>query len=121
MKEKINKKTNKKGFNFSTEATIMLLLVSMILISIPQNKPQSYKELAITQKANDLLRVWSISIPNESEILSDAKWFLEKNYEISINGKKYGELEGKNKITVEGIILDNELNENKIEIKIGFN
>ncbi len=120
MNKTANKKTNGKGFNFSMEATIMLLLLSMVLISLPQHEPQSYKELAIIQEANDLLRVWSASNPKESEILTDANWFLEKNYEINFNNKKYGNLKGRNKIVVEGIILDKELNENKIEIKIGF-
>jgi hypothetical protein len=117
----VQKNSLKKGFVFTFESILTLLLFALMLYSIPAEKNFTLKELLITQQADDLLRVWSQSYPNESEIIEDTKMMFGNNAKISLNGKEILNCEGTNKISIEGIILDDTLNENNLNITICYN
>ena len=109
-----------KGFVFTFEAILALLLFALMLYSIPLQKNSNLQELIIIQQSNDLLRVWSQSYPTEQEILFDTKLLFENNAEIMLNEKELTKCIGKNKIATEGIILDDFLIENKIKINVCY-
>ena len=78
---------SKKGFVFSLEAMISLLLFALILFSLPQKEAFSLKELTITQQENDLLRVWSAKESSEQEMIFDIQQMFGENAELWINDK----------------------------------
>jgi len=111
----------KKGFVFSFEAIIALLLFTTILLGMNFGEDTSLKELMVLQQENDLLKVWSINFPTEIEMLTDSKALFE-NFELFLDGKKInGAGNGKNSIASEAIIVDDNLIERKIRIVVYFN
>ncbi|MFA5125543.1 MAG: hypothetical protein WC462_00890 [archaeon] len=110
-----------KGFVFSLEATLSLLLFALMLFALPAQESFSLKELAATQQANDLLRVWSAKQTTETEMISDTKILFENNAELWINETQLLSAEKKkNSIATEGIILDEKLFEKNVKIIIHY-
>jgi len=110
-----------KGFVFSFEAIIALLLFATILLSMNFGKDTSLKELMILQQENDLLKVWSVNFPTKGEMINDTKG-LFNNFELFLDNKKIsGTKNGENSIASEATILDNYLTEHKIKIIVYFN
>jgi hypothetical protein len=110
-----------KGFVFTFEAILTILIFILLLYSLPQEKTPTFKELIITQQANDLLRVWSQECLAEEEIMRDAKQLFKNQVSLWINEKELTKCNAKNTIATEGIILDQHLKENKIKIIICYN
>jgi hypothetical protein len=127
MTNKYKKETKKstrllsKGFVFSLEAGIALLLFTLMLFALPQTKTHTAKELALVQQENDLLRVWSAKETRESEMIQDVKLMFGTNATLWVNEKQVlqGQIK-KNSISTEGIILNALLQEQKIRIIVYF-
>ena len=110
-----------KGFVFSLEAAVATLLFILMLSALPQQKSGSAKELALTQQADDLLRVWSAKTTNEQEMITDTKLVFQNNAAVFVNDKQILSAEQrKNNITTQGVILDDGLNEQKIQIRVYY-
>lgn len=111
-KNSINFLKNKKGFVFSIEATISLLVLILILLSLPSEKNTSLKELLITQQENDLIRVWASSdelLISQNDLISDSKKMFGEKFTLYINEQKiYGTQNSitKNCVSSEGIIIE---------------
>ncbi|MFA6064723.1 MAG: hypothetical protein WCW44_03215 [archaeon] len=113
---------SKKGFVFSLEATISLILFVLLLIALPTHQNSSLKELLILQQENDLLRVWSAKESSPQEMLMDTKLLFGETGELWINETQLNKAKSeKNSIASEGIILDNSLVENKIRLIVYYN
>ncbi len=122
MHHTIDKQRNTRGFVFSLEATISLILFVLMLVALPIHENSSLKELLILQQENDLLRVWSAKESSPQEMIYDVKLMFGENGELWINEIKMNNgITAKNSIASEGIILDNSLNENKIRITVNYN
>jgi Tfp pilus assembly protein PilV len=111
-----------RGFVFSLEAVISALLLAIAILALFQHQTFSFKELAILQQENDLLKVWSAKFPSEQEMISDAEQLFDKNFKIIFNGEKVTceAGEGKNCVSSEATLLDDYLNEKNVAIKICF-
>jgi len=121
MHPPINNHTKTKGFVFSLEATIALILFVLMLVALPTHNTSSLKELLILQQENDLLRVWSAKQSSTQEMLSDIKLLFGENGELWINETQLNKAKvAKNSISSEGIILDDSLKENKIRIIVKY-
>lgn len=118
MQNKINPN---RGFVFTFEAILAMLLFMLMLFSIPAHNNSNLKELLILQEANDLLRVWSQNYPNEQEMITDAKTLFENKVSIKVNDKELTTCQGRNKISTEGIIFNDLLIEDKITIIVCYN
>jgi|GEM_PF-1096309 len=120
-KEGIKQNTTQKGFVFTMEAALSLLMLALMVAALPQPAPFSLKELAITQQANDLLRVWSAKSTNEMGMITDTNNLFLGNAELWNNEKKliFAAAKG-NSIATEGIILDDFLVERKIRIVVYY-
>ncbi len=117
----MQKRTVTKGFVFTFEAILTMLLFTLMLFAIPTQTNPNLKEVLILQQSNDLLRVWSQTYPTEQEMISDAKIVFQNNSTVKINGKELITCQGKNKISTEGILLDDLLVENNITIIVCYN
>lgn len=115
-----NQKRLIKGFVFTFESILALMLFALMLFSIPQENNPTLKELIILQQSSDLLRVWSQIYPTEEEMIKDAKTIFSNNVSLKINGSEVLTCEGKNKLSQEGVLIDKMLNENKIIIIICY-
>lgn len=121
MYRKLINKISCKGFLFSLEATISIMLFLLMITTLPQVQNSSLKELLILQQENDLLRVWSAKETNTTEMLKDVELMFGKNAEVWINETQLTKSTLlKNSIASEGIILDNNLKENKIKIIVNY-
>jgi len=110
-----------KGFIFTMEAALSLLMLALMIASLPQPNAFSLKELAITQQANDLLRVWSAKSTAETEMISDTNKMFLGNAELWIRGTKLlGSSIKNNSIATEGILIDGLLNEKKVKIIVYY-
>jgi hypothetical protein len=119
--QRIIKVSNKKGFAFSFEAIISLMLFALMLFAIPQQNEPTLKELIILQQENDLIKVWSATNWNEQILISDTNLVFSENAEIWINERKINSCEKrKNSIASEGTLLDSTLNENKIKLVVYY-
>jgi Tfp pilus assembly protein PilV len=111
-----------RGFVFSLEAVISVLLLAIAILTLFQHQTFSFKELVIIQQENDLLKVWSAKFPAEPEMASDAELLFKKKFKITTNGNyitcEAGE--GKNCVSSEATLLDDSLNEKNVSIKICF-
>jgi hypothetical protein len=118
----MSKNINQSGFVFSLEATIAILIFSLLLITINFPIENSLKELVAIQQANDLLKVWSTQYPNNFEITFDTNELFGNSANVFIDEKKivgedcFGET-----ISTETIILDDSLIERNFRIIICFN
>jgi hypothetical protein len=112
----------KKGFVFTLEAALSIMLLMLILFSFPSKECFSLKELTIAQEANDLLRVWSAKETSESEMIFDAQMVLGENFQILINGKEINPntLKKRNTFSTTGVIVDSTLEEKEITLLIGY-
>lgn len=110
-----------KGVIFSFEALISLILFALILISFPIIQETSFRDLIAIQQANDLLKVWSYDF-KINEMKSDIEFVFNKNATLIIDNQIIYESPflGE-RISVNGIILDDFLNERNIQIIIYFN
>jgi len=112
---------NKKGFVFSLEATLALILFGLMLFTLPQIQTTSLKELAISQQQNDLLRVWSAKESSESEMSTDTQKMFGQNAEVWVNKKQLlPSQKKKNALASEGILLDEKLNEKRVKIIVYY-
>ena len=110
-----------KGYIFTLEAGVSILLFMLMLSTLPQVRSESTKELALVQQANDLLRVWSAKETSEQEMVEDTKLVFGKSTELWINQKQtlIGQIKN-NSISTEGILLNAQLQEQKVKITIYF-
>jgi len=80
-----------EGFLFSLEALLALLLFALLLLSFPKALFQktSLEELYVLQKADDLLKVWSVERNfSKEELLSDIAFVFPGNcVELLVDGK----------------------------------
>jgi hypothetical protein len=110
-----------KGFFFTLEAFVSLMLFSLIIFTLPQAQESSLKELAISQQTNDLLRVWSAKNTNQNEMIHDTQELFGQNAELWVNEKQIVFAEKKkNAFSSEGIIVDEQLKENKIRVLVYY-
>ena len=109
-----------KGFVFTFESIIALLLFALMLYAIPAQNNSNLKELLIIQQSNDLLRVWSQIYPTNEEMISDTNLIFQNKAILKINNIELTNCSGTNKIATEGVILDQLLNENKITIIVCY-
>ena len=109
-----------KGFVFSLEATISVLLLGTALLTLFQPHDASFKKLVVLQQENDLLKVWGINFPSEKEMANDAKQLFAENFELLVGGKKIAAAKSqkKNCVSSEAKIIDEDLSERKILIKV---
>ncbi len=113
--------SRKKGFAFSFEAIISLMLFSLMLFTLSTPKQTTLKELIILEQENDLIKVWSATNWNEQTLIKDTQTIFGKNAEVWINEKNILQSETKkNSIASEGTLLDTSLNENKVKIIVYF-
>ncbi|MEI7961755.1 MAG: hypothetical protein WCI04_05460 [archaeon] len=123
MQDELNltKNKNGKGFVLSLDAIISFLILTLLITTIPQNPPQSNKELAALQQENDLLRVWSAKTTNAWEMASDLNEMLGNRAELWINEKQITfSIKTNNAIATEGIIINEELEEDKVKIVVYY-
>jgi len=114
---------SERGFVFSLEAVVALLLFGMLLLTTAQPKPVSIKELLILQQENDLLKVWSAHYPSEGEIIADTRLLFGGTAEVKVDGKVVAGAQGNGKgkaISSEGIIIDDLLQEKKFLVTVYF-
>ena len=110
---------NQKGFVFSLEATITILVFSLLLLTINFPPNNSMNELLIIQQENDLLKIWSIDYPTNSEIVFDATELFGENGRVFVDGTIilnntcFGET-----ISSEAVILDDFLIKRNFVISI---
>ncbi|MCX6801343.1 MAG: hypothetical protein NTZ73_04090 [Candidatus Diapherotrites archaeon] len=111
-----------KGFILSIEATISILLLGLALATMFQHQSFSFKEITVLQQENDLLKIWGIKFPSDSEMIFDAKKMFGENFDIFVDGKQIfasKELH-KNCVSSEATILDDSLKEKNFLIKVYF-
>jgi hypothetical protein len=110
-----------KGFVFSLEATIALLLFVLMLIALPAHKESSLKELLILEQENDFLRVWSAKETSPSQMLNDARQIFEENVVVLVGENPLNQtLLKNNSIVSEGTLLDSSLSEMKVKIQVNY-
>jgi len=111
----------KKGFIFSFEAILSLLLLLLMICFLPAQPNLSLKELACIQQANDLLRIWSLEETSESEMISDTKLVFENNAQVMMDEKIiYDNPKKNNSISTQGEILDEGLSARMVKITVFF-
>lgn len=108
-------KSKSKGFVFSMEATLSLILIGLMILSLQAPRSVSLKEVLIVQQENDLLKIWSIQGFDETQARNDVFDAFGANGEIIINNRG-ATLIGERIISSEGILLDPFLNEIKVNI-----
>ena len=110
-----------RGFVFSLEATIALMLFVLMLLALPIQQNTSLKELLILQQENDLLRIWSTKETPTNEMVSDIKLMFGENGEVWVNNVSLNKAIIKNNsISSEGIILDGALRENLVRVVVNY-
>jgi hypothetical protein len=112
-----------KGFVFSLEAGLALLIFSFALITLFLPQEISLKEIYVLQQENDLLKIWSIDYPTIPQALTDCKKMFGNNFELKIDGLNVSQnISPKNNesIASSAILLDNLLNERLFEIIVYF-
>ncbi len=109
-----------KGFVLTMEAVISILLFGIAILCINLPSENSLKELLIIQQENDLLKVWSIDFPSESEMILDTKSLFE-NASVYLDGAEILKGSGNESVSSEGIIIDDFLIERKIRIVVYLN
>jgi len=115
-----------KGFVFTLQSAIAIILLTLMLFSLPQAKNDSLKELAIIQQENDLLRVWSAKETTQNEMIQDTKLMFGEKAELFINETKILTKneglpfsENKSCISSSGTLVEKPfLNEKKITIRV---
>lgn len=108
-----------KGFIFSLEATLALIIFGTALLFLFQPTEISLKEVIILQQSNDLLKVWSIDYPTASEAINDCEQMFGNGFDLEIGGLKIKEsdLSG-DSITTNAILLDDFLVEKEYTIRV---
>ena len=114
-KEFCNKR--KKGFIFSMEAALSLLLIGMMLLSLSTPHPVTMKELLIIQQENDLLKIWSAQGFSETNALQDVKAAFGSNAELIVGGH-VSTINGRNVISSEAVLLTDSLSEIRVRILV---
>jgi hypothetical protein len=111
-----------KGFVFSLEATISVMLLGVALLVLFQPRTASFVELTVFQQENDLLKVWSADFPSEAEMISDARLLFGENVDLFIDGRQITATKTvkKNCVSSGAALLDDSLNERKFLIKAYF-
>ena len=115
-----NQRNLNKGFVFTFEAIIALLLFALMLYAIPLQKNSNLEELLIIQESNDLLRVWSQNYPTNEEMIFDTTLIFQNKAILKLNDRELTNCSGTNKIATNGVILNQLLNENKITIIVCY-
>ena len=113
-KAKLNWMNNRRGFIFSLEAALSLLLMALMFLSIPQAKPVSMKELLIVQQENDLLKVWGASGFDEASARTDVAALFGTNAELFVGNSLPAQGKEKEGIASEAILLNGGLLEVKV-------
>jgi len=120
---KSKRRIGKNGIVFSFEATIAILFFGIILITLPTPSENSLKELLLVQQENDLLKIWGINFPSESEMIEDTQLMFKK-FDLFIDNKQIFSFSNTDpeisneSIASEGIIVDEYLVERKIRIVV---
>jgi len=110
-----------KGFIFSFEAAISMLLFGLMITMIFPMQAVSLKELIILQQENDLLKLWSINYPSQNEMEIDAKQlFSDTELFVNNNNVFFTGNKKDNSVSSEAIIFDNYLNETKVRVVVYF-
>lgn len=110
-----------KGFVFSFESTIALILFALILFSIPNYQSNDFRDLIIIQKSNDLLKVWSYEF-NINEFSSDAEFVFGKRVDVLVDGEFILKSNfGGERISTSKKIIDNYLNKRNVTINVYYN
>ncbi|MEK6959408.1 MAG: hypothetical protein AABW59_05185 [archaeon] len=78
----------KKGFVFSLEAALALVVIASAIIFLPQVESVTLDELMILQQENDLLKVWSYDPPSDIEAMADCTTMFGNNYSLTIDGRE---------------------------------
>jgi hypothetical protein len=108
----------KRGFIFSFESAISLLIFTLIILSIPLPATNSFEELILLQQENDLLKLWAKDFSIE-EMKNDLRVFEEAS--LFIDGKEVISANGKEGVASEAILLDDNLKESKVRIIVYYN
>ena len=101
---------------FSLEAALSLMLMALMLLSVPQPKPVSMKELLIVQQENDLLKAWSANGFDEGSARADVALMFGTNAELLVGNSLPANGNGKRGIASEATIIDGSLSELKVRI-----
>lgn len=113
-----------KGFVFSFESLISLLLFSILFISITTNTnsfDNNIDELIALKKGNDLLKIWSKE-PDILQVKSDTEFVFGNNASVYIDGIKIVEAKFNGEsISTSTKIIDEFLIEREIRIIVYFN
>lgn len=114
-----------KGFVFSFESLISLLIFSILLITITQTQTSKNSseidDLIALKKANDLLKIWSIK-PDIIQIKSDTMLIFENNASVYVDGLEIVKSKFKGEsISTSSKIVDEFLIEHEISIIVYFN
>jgi hypothetical protein len=108
-----------KGFVLSFEATLTLILFSLILLSVPQTKTQNFTDLIILQQENDLLKIWSKNY-SPSEMITDVKTNFDNASLFVDNIELVKGIKTKKSIASNAIILDFFLIEHSVRIVVYY-
>jgi hypothetical protein len=108
-----------KGFVFSFEALISLLIFSLLLISFPLEQKKDFTELIVLQQENDLLKIWNNDF-SEGEMKKDLA-YLGKGVLYIDNKLIYGVEKDEEGVASESIMLDKSLEERKVRIIFYYN
>ncbi|MBT4191675.1 MAG: hypothetical protein HOE11_00040 [Candidatus Diapherotrites archaeon] len=112
-------KKNQRGFVFTLESTIAILVFSLLLLTISFPASNSMTELLVIQQANDLLKVWSVTYPSNNEIVFDTRELFGSKASVSVdrikilNNTCFGDA-----VSSEAILLDDFLIEREFVINV---
>ena len=110
-----------KGMWFSLEATLSLIVLTMLLLSVQPEKTPSLENIHIVQKEHDLLLLWAKNRPVSIEEMETdfGTAFPEKNGELELGefSKTIG-IAGKEAIASEAIFFDSTGKGTVIAVKV---
>lgn len=112
-----------KGFSFSFDAAIsLLLLVSFIyvVLGVFSFSEENLNRLYVLQKENDLLKVWSYTRQtNSQEMIADfERVFPGKQKILTINNREILEGKGQNAVSSKAILLNKDLEAMQIKLVV---
>lgn len=110
-----------KGYVFTLEALLSLLIFALIISTVPVVESNSLKELIVLQQANDLLKVWSMKNLNEGEMVFDTKEMFGNNFSLYLDEKVLHKGFGNESVATSAKIMSNALIERKVRIVVYFN
>jgi hypothetical protein len=110
-----------RGFVFSLEACIALIIFGLTCITLFQPTQVSLKELIVLQQENDLLKVWSVTYPTQLDSVKDCEQLFGDRFELKIDGILIHSFrENANSVSSSAILLDDSLSEKLFELTVYF-